>query len=266
MSNKYSIQKFAIFFLLGIFGFSPGARAKELVLVPAGNFKMPATLNKQSIAVSSFYLDAHAVTNREYLEFVKAVPEWRKSRMKKIFSDASYLNYWKRDDDFGNVASPQSPVVQVSWYAARAYCQWADKRLPSINEWEYVASAPLKKQSDISAVILEWYGQGPEWPLPAVKKKSLNSLGVYDMHGLIWEWVEDFNSSLVTGESRADGSLDKNLFCGAGASGAADPSDYAAFMRFAFRSSLQARYTVQNLGFRCAKDNNDTSVKLNSGK
>ncbi|MDG0816906.1 formylglycine-generating enzyme family protein [Bdellovibrio svalbardensis] len=263
MSINFDIRKLALFFLL----VSPlCTSAKELVPVPAGEFKMPAVLNKKSIAVASFQIDEHAVTNREYLEFVKAVPEWRKSRVKKIFADASYLNYWKRDDDFGKVALPQSPAVQVSWYAARAYCQWVGKRLPSINEWEYVASAPLKNQGDIKSVILEWYGKGTEWPLPVVKKKSLNSLGVYDMHGVIWEWVEDFNSSLVTGESRADGSLDKNLFCGAGASGAADPSDYAAFMRFAFRSSLQARYTVQNLGFRCAKDIVELNTEKNAEK
>jgi formylglycine-generating enzyme required for sulfatase activity len=116
-----------------------------------------------------------------------------------------------------------------------------------------VALSPFKSQTDIKNLILEWYGRGAEWPLPHVKKNSSNKLGIYDQHGLIWEWVEDFNTSLVTGESRADGGLDKNLFCGAGASGAADPTDYAAFMRFAFRSSLQARYTVQNLGFRCAR-------------
>ena len=81
-----------------------------------------------------------------------------------------------------------------------------------------------------------------------------NVQGVYDMHGLIWEWVEDFNASIMTGESRADVALDRNLFCGGGSASAADPGDYAAFMRYAFRGSLQAKYTIRNLGFRCAKE------------
>jgi len=55
---------------------------------------------------------------------------------------------------------------------------------------------------------------------------------------------------LVTGESRADASLDRRFFCGSGAVGASDFEDYAAFMRYAFRSSLEARYDVGNLGFR----------------
>ena len=40
------------------------------------------------------------------------------------------------------------------------------------------------------------------------------------------------------------------LYCGSGAVGASDFENYAAFMRYAFRSSLEARYTVANLGFR----------------
>ena len=68
------------------------------------------------------------------------------------------------------------------------------------------------------------------------------------------EWVEDFNSALVTGESRGDTALERSMYCGSGALGAANPSDYAGFMRQAFRSGLHAQYTIRNLGFRCAAD------------
>lgn len=228
--------------------------AAQDILVPAGQFKMPAKLNQKSLKVASFYIDSHPVTNAEFLEFVRQNPEWRKSKVKKLFADKSYLNYWVSDLKFGDKVMAASPVVRVSWFAAREYCAWKGQRLPSTNEWEYVALRPINNETEIKTLILEWYGRGAEWPLSNVNKSSPNNLGVHDMHGLIWEWVEDFNTSLVTGESRADGGLDKDLFCGAGASGAADPADYAAFMRFAFRSSLQAKYTVQNLGFRCAKN------------
>lgn len=63
-----------------------------------------------------------------------------------------------------------------------------------------------------------------------------------------------FNTAFVTGESRGDTALEKSMFCGSGAVGAADPSDYAAFMRFGFRSSLKGNFTVANLGFRCVKE------------
>jgi sulfatase modifying factor 1 len=73
------------------------------------------------------------------------------------------------------------------------------------------------------------------------------------MHGLIWEWVDDFNSSFVTGESREDSSFNKDMFCGAGSLSSTDKENYAAYMRFAFRSSLKGKNAVWNLGFRCVK-------------
>ena len=76
--------------------------------------------------------------------------------------------------------------------------------------------------------------------------------GVRGLSGLVWEWVDDFNTAMVTGESRADGGIERDLFCGAGAAGAKDTSDYAAFMRQALRSSLKANNTTSSLGFRCA--------------
>jgi len=90
--------------------------------------------------------------------------------------------------------------------------------------------------------------------IPAVGSGFRNAWGVDDLHGLVWEWTLDFNSALVSGESRGDASLEKSLFCGSGASNAADFADYAAFMRFAFRASLEAHYTTANLGFRGACD------------
>jgi formylglycine-generating enzyme required for sulfatase activity len=70
----------------------------------------------------------------------------------------------------------------------------------------------------------------------------------------VWELVDDFNTALVTGESRGDSQLDDSLFCGAGAASSVDPSDYAAFMRYALRTSYQAHYTMTSMGFRCAND------------
>jgi formylglycine-generating enzyme required for sulfatase activity len=80
-----------------------------------------------------------------------------------------------------------------------------------------------------------------------------NYFGVRDLLSLVWEWVDDFNTALVTGESRADTGLERTLFCGAGAAGARDLDNYPAFMRAGLRSSLRASYVVPNLGFRCAQ-------------
>jgi len=81
-----------------------------------------------------------------------------------------------------------------------------------------------------------------------------NLHGIRDLHGLVWEWTGDFNSAIVTGDARGDTGLERQLFCGAGSLGAKDTSNYPAFMRFGFRSSFKAGYTVHNLGFRYARD------------
>ena len=81
-----------------------------------------------------------------------------------------------------------------------------------------------------------------------------NYWGIYDMHGLVWEWVYNFNAVLISGESRKDVDTDNKLFCAGGSVGSTDLMNYAAFMRYAFRGSIKANYCIQNLGFRCAQN------------
>lgn len=208
---------------------------------------------KQPVSVDSFVMDVTPVTNAEFLGFVNEHPEWQRSRVSPLFAESKFLHHWSSAAELGADAPPDSPVVNVSWFAAKAYCAAQGKRLPTVNEWEYVASRPIPG-ADVRQVILDWYSEPTPAVLPTVSSGFKNASGVISLHGLIWEWTQDFNSALVTGESRADGSLDKTLFCGAGAAGAADKSDYAAFLRFGFRSSLKAKYAVNNLGFRCVKE------------
>jgi formylglycine-generating enzyme len=104
--------------------------------------------------------------------------------------------------------------------------------------------------------IQEWYSKLSSKNLPKIGSTDKNYWGVYDMFGLIWEWTYDFNNAMVTGDSRGDSNPELNLFCGSGSVNAANAENYTAFMRYGFRSSLKANYTVNNLGFRCAKDLN----------
>ncbi len=236
------------------------AQPQGMVLVRGGAHTPLYTgvTEASTVNVESFYLAVMPVTNAEFLAFVRANPQWRRSHAPTLFVDDGYLSHWQGDLILGT-AQPNQPVTRVSWFAASAYADWANKRLPSTNEWEYAASASETSRNGRSDPaytrrILNWYSRPAPNPLPNVGSTYRNYWGVYDLHGLVWEWVADFNSGLVSSDSRSNRDADSKLFCGAGSVGAADFEDYAAFLRFAYRSGLEARYTVPNLGFRTAMD------------
>lgn len=232
-----------------------------MVLISGGIYTPLYGSNKENleITVKPFYLDTHPVTNAQYLQFIKSNPKWQRSKVKKLFADENYLRSWKSDFDFGDRVLSDAPVTNISWFAAKAYCEYYGKRLPSTSEWELTAKANRKmpdgsKDQRHIKQILEWYSKPMPEIIPVVGSTEKNYWGISDMHGLVWEWTSDFFTSLVTGESRGDSGLERNLFCGSGSVNASDFKNYPAFMRFAFRSSLKANYTTNNLGFRCAMD------------
>lgn len=215
---------------------------------------------ESTIFVNAFLLDRRPVTNADFLAFVRASPRWRRDRINRLFADEGYLARWESADSLGKSVRPASPVTQVSWFAAKAYCAARNARLPSEREWEL---AGLASESAVDgsgdprwlARILRFYSE----PASAMSQRDVaagkpNFWGIYDMHGLSWEWVYDFGASLVAADSREKGGAEQSRFCGASGADTSNPSDYAAFMRVAFRSSLQAAFTTARLGFRCAAD------------
>lgn len=242
-------------------GWAAGPTPAGMVQIAGGTYTPVLQSNGKAQKVEAFFLDQYAVTNAQYLAFVSAQPGWQRSRVPRLFADPTYVRHWQ--DDLlpapADAALWHSPVTYVSWFAARAYCRWQGKRLPTTAEWEYVALASAEAPDGrgdptYTRRLLEWYAVPTPTVLPSIGSGGKNYWGVYDMHGLIWEWVEDFQTAIVTGESRGDSDLERQLFCGAGATNVAEQErvNYPAFMRSAYRSSLQGHYTVANLGFRCA--------------
>src|SRR5205823_4709545 len=132
-------------------------------------------------------------------------------------------------------------------------------RLPDWYEWELAAAADEKVADARStwtwrARILGWYAQPGSEPLARVGEGPANLYGLQDLHGLIWEWVEDASTLMVSGDTRTQGDPDRLAFCGAGALSAQDRENYPTLMRLAFLSSLDARSTARRLGFRCAAE------------
>lgn len=245
-------------FLFGIGG-SLWAQQTPMVSIKRGAYvPLYGTTDRKPVAIAAFEMDVYPVTNAQYEAFLKKYPEYSRSKMKGIFADKSYLSHWQSDFNYGKNNLDDAPVTNVSWFAAKKYCECQGKRLPTMDEWEYVAMADEKRidartKEAFNKYIMSWYEKPKTYANP-IGQTFKNYWGVYDMHGLVWEWTADFNSIFLSGESRKDKDTDKNLFCGSGSVNATDLMNYAAFMRYAFRGSLKARYTTRNLGFRCAKD------------
>ena len=220
---------------------------------------LPEALDSKNVTIGGYQLARTPVTNAEFLAFVKANPEWQRGRAAKLFVDTGYLRHWAGPASLGT-AAPDAPVVQVSWFAADAYCAAQGARLPTWHEWEWAAAADERvadaRQDPVwRQRILAWYSQPSSRPLPRAGLQAPNAYGVQDLHGLVWEWVEDFGAMMVSGDNREQGSdPDLMKFCGAGAMTMEQKENYAVMMRIAMLSSLKAAYTTANLGFRCAKD------------
>jgi len=173
--------------------------AKEgslLVLIPAGEFL--AGNDKIKISLPAYYLALHPVTNAQYARFLSLARPKAADLAKWIyFSEHCFV----RKSASGYEASrgkENHPVVNVSWFGARAYCQWANLRLPTEVEWEKGARGVDGRQ----------YAWGNEWE---EGKRCRNSgtrgsettssiyayargcghWGLYQMSGNVWEWCEN---------------------------------------------------------------------------
>ena len=237
----------------------PRAIPADMRFIPGGTFqpfyRQPGVA---AVTVRGFLLDQHPVTNADYLEFVRHAPRWQRSRLPRLFSDEAYLARWAGDLDPGPGAGARQPLVEVSWFAASAYCRWRGRRLPTESEWEFAGRASAtaadgSRDREFVRHLLDWYSRPQPERLADVMSGRPNLWGVFDLHGLVWEWVEDFNPPTISSDSRQPGDSETSRFCGGAALDATDQADYAAYIRHAMRYSLRATYTVRNLGFRCAR-------------
>lgn len=238
---------------------NPVSIQKKMVEIEGGTYA--AFIGKDSgriVEVASFQMDETPVTVSEYLIFLKANPQWTKSKIPALYADNSYLHNWSGDFEPPADVSPDAPVTNISWFAAKAYAESVGKRLPTVDEWEFAAiadrtSKDASEKPEFTDFILKSY-QNKKNYRNAVGQDDANYYGVHNLYGMIWEWTDDFNSVMITGESRKDQTTNENLFCSGAAVTTDDLKNYAAFIRFAMRGSLKANYTVNNLGFRCVKD------------
>ncbi len=138
---------------------------------------------QQSVHVDPFYMDLYEVTYPEYQACVKAKACRKGGPHYKGFSDA------------------RQPIVGVSWFGAREYCNWRGGRLPTEAEWEKAARGTDgrrypwgdEKATCERAIIkdarLNGCRTGKTWP---VGSRPAAIHGLYDMAGNAWEWTADW--------------------------------------------------------------------------
>jgi formylglycine-generating enzyme required for sulfatase activity/DNA-binding beta-propeller fold protein YncE len=160
----------------------------EFVLIPAGEFDMGSPLSEKyrgfhegpvhhvKIAYD-FYMGKYEVTQKQWREIMGNSP-----------------SFFKGDD---------LPVEQVSWYDVQEFIkklnekEGTDKyRLPSEAEWEYAARAGTTTIYSFGDNVSElgdyaWYRRNSNGTTHPVGQKNPNPWGLYDMHGNVWEWMQD---------------------------------------------------------------------------
>lgn len=237
-----------------------GTAPVEYVRLPGGSFRSALKYEDRPgpVRVEPLEMMRTPVTNAQFLAFVLSNRDWQRGRAPAVLADERYLAHWKGPVSLADKGQATQPVTQVSWFAADAFCQAQGARLPTWLEWEYAAAADetrrdARRDPAWRERILGWYSRPSNTALPRAGLQAANIYGVQDLHGLVWEWTEDFSSMLVSGDNRNQGDPDKAKFCGAGAMSMDDRENYAVLMRVAMLSSLEAQDTTLNLGFRCAR-------------
>jgi len=150
---------------------------------------------RHNVAIHSFAMDIHPVTNEQYIRFLQVMGGEKDTNNNDMISlkESRIKRYGGRFSIESGYA--KHPVVGVSWYGAVAYAKWIGKRLPTEAEWEIAATSGLEKN-------LYAYGQTIERTqanffssdTTAVMSYPPNDKGLYDIAGNVYEWCQDWYS------------------------------------------------------------------------
>ena len=221
-----------------------------MVYIPAGPFIFGSESGSNlcvSMVGEPFWIDRFPVTNAQFCRFLNECGSRKEKRKGWIKLRGGYRKEkcrisWQEGRFSVERGYENHPVIDVSWYGAKAYAKWADKRLPNEEEWERAARGIDGRRypwgEEFSEQRCNTAEGGSEGATEAGKyvQAGLSPYGAEDMAGNVWEWTK----SLLTAEEESrvlrGGSWD-------------DLSVHAAC---SYRNLVRPhrRYDV---GFRCAK-------------
>lgn len=214
-----------------------------MVYVPGATFTMGSDRGDElsrpghAVSVKPFFMDRTEVTNAQYQQFIDA----------KAYSPPPF---W-RNGHFP-AGKGDLPVVNVNWYDASAYAQWAGKRLPTESEWELAARGTDERlypwgnqwQPDI-AVTKESHLKGPL--VVGNRLAGASPCGALDMCGNVIEWIADDFTLYPSSPAKPPEGDNKVLRGG----GFKTPHDLAYVT---YRGYNKPLYREALIGFRCASD------------
>jgi formylglycine-generating enzyme required for sulfatase activity len=225
------------------------ATQMEMLLVPPGTFTMGCTASNQygcganenpthSVTLTqAFYLGRYEVTQGQWVAKMGSNPS--------AFQGASYPDAANR------------PVEQVSWNTIQGYLSATGMRLPSEAEWEYACRAGTTtafnngSSDDATVGTIAWYSSNSGNQTHAVGGKAANALGLHDMSGNVYEWVNDWYGSTYYSVSPSTNPLGpvsgtNRVIRG----GSWNNSDY---VRSSYRGGSSPGGTSSSIGFRVAR-------------
>ena len=225
----------------------------KMVVVPSGSFRMGSPARERGS--SGDERPIHRV--RIDYQFAVGVYEVTFDEWYACIDGGGCENHLPGDERWGR---RNRPVINVSWKDAQSYVRWLSARtskkyrLLSESEWEYVARAGTETAySWGDSIGVNCPGCGDQWSdLAPVGSFEANAWGVYDMHGNVYEWVQDCYNNSYEG-APADGSAWESENCDTRILRGGSWLNYPRYLRSASRVGFTSGVRFINNGFRIAR-------------